>query len=386
MAKKPRSALWNKLTTPILFGILYKFGSLLAAGNAASKRLKHLKDWAREFIGRKVVVTGGLGFIGSNLALRLAEMGATVTVVDAEVPGCGANPFNLAPARNAISVSVARLDDSPQVLEALEGADLVFNLAGEISHSHSMRLPDRDLAMNATAQQRFLETCARYRPGLRVVYAGTRQVYGVPQCLPVDESHPVAPVDYNGVHKYAAEHYHLLLTRLGRLDAVVLRLTNVYGPRLAIQLSCQGFLATFVRRTLLREPLVVFGDGQQLRDPLYVDDAVNAFLRAALIPRPEHRIINVGSGVPISLLEIAESFARISGLPTPQKRPFPPERKAIDIGSYYSCTERAATILGWMPRVEFQEGLKRTLAYFEEHRDHYLTPERACRICDAGTT
>src|SRR5689334_8319670 len=219
---------------------------------------------------RRVLITGGLGFIGSNLAIRLVEAGARVTVVDSMLSGCGANLFNIAPISSNIAVVRADIGQAEEFVTALAQAEIIFNLAGEISHSSSMEQPERDLDINVVAQLRFLLACREYCPGSRIVYAGTRQLYGKPLYLPVDERHPIQPVDFNGVHKFAATQYHLLLTNLGDLDSVVLRLSNVYGPRMALHLPQQGFLSVFLKRALEGQPITVFGDGSQLRDPVHV--------------------------------------------------------------------------------------------------------------------
>jgi UDP-glucose 4-epimerase len=328
-----------------------------------------------EYRGCKVLVTGGLGFIGSNLALRLARAGARVTVVDSAVTGCGANSHNLASARRHVRVIRADVGDAASLAGEIRGCSVIFNLAGEVSHIHSMRRPCRDAALNSTAQLRFIQECARQAPGVRVVYASTRQFYGVPRYLPVDEAHPVEPVDFNGIHKYAATAYHLLWSAMGRIDGRVLCLTNVYGPRMALNLTCQGFLGNFLRRALLRHPLEVFGDGLQLRDPVFVDDAVNAFLMAGAAPDAGSRVWNVGGPTALSLAGIASIISAAAGLPDPAHRPFPEEKRIIDIGSYVSDSTRISDELGWRPAVGFEDGVLRTLEYFEREFIHYLRPE-----------
>ena len=325
-----------------------------------------------EFKNRKVLVTGGLGFIGSNLALRLVRAGARVVIVDSEVSGCGANRHNIAAAQGDLRVIAADIGDAGALAGEIRGCAAVFNLAGEISHIHSMRDPGRDAALNAMSQLRFLEECARQQPGIRVVYASTRQIYGVPRYLPVDEAHPVQPVDFNGIHKYAATAYHLLWTTLGRIDARVLCLTNVYGPRLALALTGQGFLGNFLRRGLLEQTIEVFGDGRQLRDPVYVDDAVDAFLLAGTAASPPSRLWNVGGFQAIPLAEIAAIISTAAGAPPAVCRPFPAEHKGIDIGSYCSDSTRIREELGWHPQVAFPEGVRRCLEYFRRELPHYL--------------
>ncbi len=321
-----------------------------------------------------------MGFIGSNAALRLAAAGARVTVIDSRDPSCGANFHNLA-AAPGVRVVEADIGDAAAVAGLVRGADAVFNFAGEISHIRSMLDPGRDAAINAAAQLRFLEECARQSPGIRIVYAGTRQIYGVPQYLPVDEEHPVRPVDFNGVHKYAGIAYHLLWSGMGRVDARVLCLTNVYGPRMALNIPGQGFLGHFLRRALLGDPIEIFGDGRQLRDPVYVDDAVEAFLLAGAADRRRAgaRLWNVGGPASLDLAEIAAIISRAAGAPEPVYRPFPQGGKAIDIGSYTTDSSRIRRDLGWRPSVPFADGIRRTIDWYRRELPHYLPHCAAAR-------
>jgi UDP-glucose 4-epimerase len=267
------------------------------------------------------VVTGGLGFIGSSLAVRLVRAGARVTVVDAEVPGCGANWHNLAPVAADLPVIVEDIANAGDFSQVLHKADLIFNLAGEISHIHSMHWPARDGEINTLSQLRFLDECARHATGMCVVYASTRQIFGAPRYLPVDEAHPVLPVDFNGIHKYAAAEYHCLYSELGRIDGIVLNLTNVYGPRMALNVPCQGFLSNFLRRALFGQTIEIFGDGQQLRDPVYIDDVTDAFLLAGLVEAPQRRVFNVGGPEALPLTLIADTISSVGGAPAPVLRP-----------------------------------------------------------------
>lgn len=329
---------------------------------------------ASRYRNRRVLVTGGLGFIGSNLAIRLVQAGASVTIVDSMLPGCGANPFNVASVESKIRVIAADVGDAEGFLAQLAGIQIVFNLAGEISHSRSMEQPERDLQINTLSQLRFLLACREYCPAARIVYAGTRQVYGKPEYLPVDERHPIHPVDFNGVHKYAAMQYHLLLARRGDLDCTALRLSNVYGPRMALHLPQQGFLSVYLRQALEGQPIVVFGDGSQLRDPVHVDDVVDAFLLAGVAPRLDSRKFNIGGPQAVCLGEIAATVARLGGHSTVHQVPFPGDARRIDVGSYYSETTRARRELAWTPRVEFGDGIRSTLAFYRAYRDRYICP------------
>jgi len=300
------------------------------------------------------------------------ERGARVTIIDPLVTGCGGNNYNIAPIENQVRVIRKSIADSGALRETIQQASVIFNLAGEISHLHSMTLPERDAALNAEAQLRFLTECAASAPGARIVYAGTRQVYGAPRYLPVDEDHPIAPVDFNGIHKYAAQMYHVLYARLGRLDAVVLNLSNVYGPRMCLSVPCQGVLANFVRKAIQGRRMEVFGDGAQLRDPIHVDDAVEAFLAAGAAHRLPSAVYNIGGPGPLSLMEIAQIAATAACAPPPSLRPFPRDRKSIDIGSYRADWSRFQWDFGWRPRIPFQEGIAGTLAFYRREREHYL--------------
>jgi len=323
------------------------------------------------YAGKRVLVTGGLGFIGSNLAVRLAQDGAQVTVIDSSVPGCGANPFNVAFSSPKIDVINDDIGALLAYKSAISGTDVVFNMAGEISHINSMRNPVRDLELNTTSQLRFLLALREICPGVRVVYASTRQVYGVPQYLPINESHPINPIDFNGIHKHAAASYHRLLAAAGEIDATILRLTNVYGPRMALNIPEQGVLGHFFRRALRGEDLEVFGDGQQLRDPVYIDDIVEVCLLAGSRSQLPVMNLNVGGRDALHLADIARVLAAAGGGQL-RFRPFPEGHKSIDIGSFSTDNSLIRETLGWEPQIPFAEGARRTLEYYREHQGHYL--------------
>jgi UDP-glucose 4-epimerase len=319
-------------------------------------------DARRFYQGKCVLVTGGLGFIGSAVVLSLVRLGARVRVVDSLVMGCGGDRHNLDQAPE-VDVIECDIGDPIKVPRALRGVDVVFNLAGEVSHAGSMSNPRRDLELNVVSQLLFLQMCSAIRPGIRVVYTSTRQVYGVPVRLPVDECHPVQPIDYNGVHKATATQYHLLLTRLCRLDAIALCLTNIYGPRMALHLTSQGFMAAFLRQADRGEKIRVFGGGQQRRDPVYVDDVAECILMAGQLDKPHRRVLNIGHATSVSVLEIAQAISRLAGLPEPLVVPFPAEHQVIDIGSYSSHIGTALNELGWQARTSLESGLVKSLEY-----------------------
>lgn len=319
--------------------------------------------------GKKVLVTGGLGFVGSNLALRLLQLGAQVHVVDALLPDCGGNQFNLQAACGRIRVSLEDLRNLEFMKTAVAGCHVIFNLAGQISHLGSMQDPQNDLEVNCRAQLSLLEACRHANPQVKVVFASSRQLYGRPVKLPVDETHPVEPVDINGIHKRAAERYHFIYSVYG-LRATALRMTNTYGPRQLVRHNLQGFIGWFIRKAMDGEEITLFGDGSQLRDPVYVDDAIAAFLRAGLCPAADGEVFNLGFA-PHSLRQIAETLIAVCGSGRIRLAPFPRDRKSIDIGSYYADHSKAGRLLGWKPEVSLEEGLRRAVAYFREHKERY---------------
>lgn len=325
------------------------------------------------FSARTALVTGGLGFIGSNLVRRLLAEGARVRVLDALTPGDGGNRFNLdgAEPASAFTVAVGRADDRAAADAAVSGCDVVFHLAGKVSHVDSLVHPVEDLVDNAATTVVLLDACRRVNPAARIVVAGTRQVYGNPLRLPVDETHPLRPPDYNGVSKIAAEFYaRVAAERLG-LSTAVLRLTNVYGPRQLVAHSRASFTGWLVRKAVRGETIELFGTGQQRRDVLYVDDAVEAFLLAAEKVPGNGEAWNCGREDSVSLLEFAETLIRIAGAGDIRIVPFPDDRKRIDIGDFSTDARRFRETSGWKPQTGLEEGLRRTVAYFREHGARY---------------
>jgi UDP-glucose 4-epimerase len=330
-------------------------------------------DAYRDFYrGRRVLVTGGLGFIGSNLARELAGLGASVLVVDALIPDYGGNLFNITGLEETVRVSVADIRDESSLDVLVRDREVIFNLAGQVSHTDSMRDPHTDLDINCRAQLSILEACRKYNPGVRVVYAGTRQVYGRPDYLPVDERHLVRPADINGVNKAAGEYYHLLYNNVFDVRACSLRLTNVYGPRQLIKHNRQGFIGWFIRLAIEDREIQVFGDGSQLRDFVYVDDAADAFLRAGASERCDGDVYNVGGREPISHRDLVALLITTAGTGRVRFVEWPADKKRIDIGSFYSDSTKFQERVGWTPRVDLREGLARTLAFYREHRARYV--------------
>ena len=326
---------------------------------------------SERFSDRSVLITGGLGFIGSNLARALVAGGARVKVVDALIPGYGGLEYNLGEVVREVELHIGDVRDPTLMKRVAADSDVVFSLAGQTSHLDSMRDPYTDLEHNCRGPLTVLEGCRTACPDARVVFASTRQIYGRPQYLPVDEAHPIAPVDVNGVHKAAGEHYHLLYHRVHGMAVSILRLTNTFGPRMRVRDERQTFLGWWIQRLLTGHPLEVFGDGLQRRDFSYVDDTLRAMLMAALDPRSVGEIYNVADLRAISLLDLAKLLVDLNDGGEFRVVPFPTERLAIDIGDYIGDCSRIRRDLGWEPAVSLEDGLARTIDYFREHGEHY---------------
>ena len=323
------------------------------------------------FSGSDVLVTGGLGFIGSSLARRLVDLGAKVTLVDSLIAEYGGNPFNIHDIRERVTVNIADVRDANAMDSLVRGRNFLFNLAGQTSHLDSMLDPLTDLNINAAAQLYILEACRLHNPGVKVVFASTRQIYGRPQYLPVDERHPLNPIDVNGINKLAGEWYHLLYNNTYKIRACALRLTNTYGPGMRVKDARQTFLGVWIRQLIEGTPIKVFGTGSQRRDFNFVVDVVDALLRAAADSAAEGQVFNLGHSENISLKELAELLVDLNGGGHYEIVPFPADRQAIDIGDYYGDFRKIDTALGWSPRVSLQDGLKQTLAYYRKHHAHY---------------
>jgi UDP-glucose 4-epimerase len=322
--------------------------------------------------GRRVMITGGLGFIGSNLAHALAQRGADILLVDSLIPEYGGNLFNIAGITDRVRVNVADVRQASTMNYLVRDREIVFNLAGQVSHIDSMRDPHTDLDINCRSQLTLLEACRRHNPDAKVIYASTRQIYGRPEYLPVTEQHLVRPTDVNGINKAAGEYYHLVYNNVFGVRASALRLTNVYGPRQLIRHNRQGFIAWFIRLALEDREIQVFGDGSQVRDFVYVDDAVNAFLVAGMSEACNGQAFNVGGEEHLAHRDLVKLLIELAGSGRYRFVEWPPEKKAIDIGSFYADSSRFRQTTGWTAAVPMREGLARTFAFYREHMRHYL--------------
>lgn len=327
-------------------------------------------SYLKTFAASAVLITGGMGFLGSNLAIRLVELGAKVTIVDSLIPIYGGNPFNIEPIKNLVTINVADVRDQYSMEYLVRGKDYIFNLAGQISHKDSMTDPMTDLEINCRSQLSFLETCRKVNPEVKVVYAGTRQIYGNPDYLPVDENHIVRPVDINGINKAAGERYHLLYHSVHKMRTASLRLTNCYGPRQWMRdnrLTSQGWL---LRQILDDKENVIYGDGSLLRDLNYVDDVTDAFLRVAAMEETNGHFFNLG-GEPYTLLEQVDTMIELAGRGSYRLIPWPEEAKNIAVGDYYGNYGKIKKMTGWSPTVDLREGLTRTIEFYDRFREYY---------------
>ena len=331
-----------------------------------------MSDYRDFYRDRRVAITGGLGFIGSNLAHQLVSLGAHVLLVDSLIPEYGGNLFNIEGVRDRVTVNIADIRQQSTMNYLVQQQDVIFNLAGQVSHIDSMQDPYTDLEINCRAQLSLLEACRRNNPGTKVVFAGTRQVYGKPDTLPVSETHLVRPTDVNGINKAAGEYYHLVYNNVFGVRACSLRLTNIFGPRQLLKHNRQGFIAWFVRLALENREIQIYGDGRQVRDFVYVDDAADAFLRAGASDACNGEVFNVGGSEPIAHHDLVKLMIDTAGSGRYRFVDWPPEKKAIDIGDFYADSSRIGSVLGWTPSVSLREGLARTFAYYRAHMRHYV--------------
>lgn len=323
------------------------------------------------FNNSNVLITGGLGFIGSSLAIRLLSLGSNVTLVDSLIPEYGGNWFNVSGYEDRMRINVCDVRDRYAFEHLIQGQNFLFNLAGQTSHADSMTQPQVDLEINCVAQLSILECCRKHNPDVRVVFASTRQIYGKPQYLPVDEAHPLVPVDVNGINKQAGESYHRLYSEVYGLRTTSLRLTNTYGPRMRVKDARQTFLGIWIRRAVEGLPFQVFGDGKQLRDFNFVDDCVEAMLLAATHESLVGKTVNLGGNEVVALLDLADLLCEVCGGASFELVPFPGDRKRIDIGDYYGAFRVFSDLTGWNPQVCLRDGLKRSIDYLKSNKTHY---------------
>lgn len=330
-----------------------------------------MEDKFREYYqGKKVLITGGLGFIGSNLAIKLVEAGAEVTLIDSMIPEYGGNFFNIEPIKDKVKVNISDVRDRSSMNFLVKDIDCLFNLAGTLSHIDSMRDPFTDLEINCVSQLSILEACRWNNKDVKVVFAGTRGQYGRARYLPIDERHPTYPIDVNGINKIAGELYHLVYCQAYGIKACSLRLTNTYGPRHQMRHPRQGILNWFLRLILDNQTIKIYGDGKQIRDSNYVDDVVDAFLLAMMMEETNGEVYNIG-GIPISLIDFIKKAIDIYGSGSYEFVPFPQESKIVEVGDYIADYTKFSKLTGWQPKTSLEEGISRTIEYYKKYRQYY---------------
>lgn len=331
-----------------------------------------MSNYNEIYKNKKVLITGGLGFIGSNLARHLVEIGAQVTIIDSLIWAYGGNMFNIDGIKDKLKINIGDIRDRYSINHLIRGQDYLFNLAGQVSHIDSMKDPFTDLEINVTSQVSILESCRQYNKDIKIIYPSSRQIYGKPQYLPVDEKHPICPTDVNGININAGEWYHILYNNVYGIRATSLRMTNAYGPRQLIKHNRQGFIGWFIRLAAEGREIEIYGDGEQKRDLNFVDDVCEALLLAGAREEANGRIYNLGHFEVVSLRDLAEMIITISGRGSFKLIPWPEEKKKIDIGDYYSDFSKINKDLGWQPKTNLKEGLKITIDYYKKNLNKYL--------------
>lgn len=319
---------------------------------------------------KHILITGGLGFIGSNLAIELSKLGANITIIDSLLPDYGGNLFNISSVKNKVVVNISDIRDCHSMRYLVKGKDILFNLAGTLSHVDSMKDPFTDLEINCVSQLSLLEVCRYNNPDIKIIYAGTRNQYGKPKYLPVNENHPLEPTDINGINCNAGEYYHILYNNIYNLRSCSLRLTNTFGSRHLMKHSRQGVLNWFLRQILDHEKIKLYGSGEQLRDINYIDDVVSAMLLVGASKNVWGQAYNLG-GTAMSLKSFVEMSIEIYGKGNYEMVPFPDDRKKIEIGDYVADYSKLTRDVGWKPKVKIEDGIKKTLLFYEKNKKYY---------------
>lgn len=323
-----------------------------------------------EFKEAEVLITGGLGFIGSNLAHKLVELGANTTIVDALIPNEGGNLYNIQAIEDKVKLNFADIRDEGAMNQLVRDKDYIFNLAAQLSHTESMKDPFTDLDINCRGHLVLLEACRQFNDGVKIVYTGTRAQYGGILYNPVGEKHPINPTDANGISKHACEQYHHLYHNVYGVNATSLRLTNTYGPMHQMRHKEQGFIGWFIRQAMDGEEIKIFGDGQQLRDINYVDDVVDALLMVAMSGKADGEVFNLG-GCPVSLLNLVKLIIDVAGRGSCELVEYPKKWKKIEIGDYVADITKIKEVVGWEPKTRIRDGLVKTAGYYEKNKSYY---------------
>jgi UDP-glucose 4-epimerase len=323
------------------------------------------------FKGNRILITGGLGFVGSNLAIQLVEEGATITLVDNMIPRQGGNLFNIAPIAKKVHINFSDVRDQLSMDHLVQGQDYIFHLAGQVNHVESVRNPIQDLDINCRGTLVLLEACRKFNGDVKLIFSGTRGEYGASVHLPVDENHPTNPKGIYAVTNLTAEKMILVYHDIHKIQGVCLRITNTYGERHQMRHDEFGVLNWFIRKAMDNETIPVFGDGRILRDFLYVGDLVDCFLMVAACPRAYGEVFNVGTGVPIDFIDLAKKIVKIAASGSVDFTEFTPERKEVEPGDYYTDITKIKYVVGWEPKTELEDGIRKTIAFYKKYKKEY---------------
>jgi len=321
--------------------------------------------------GKKILVTGGLGFIGSNLSSRLVGLGAEVMIVDNMMPRLGGNLFNVSKIADRVHMNFSDIRDSHSMDYLVKGQEFIFHLAGQVNHVDSIRNPIQDLAINCQGTLVLLECCRKYNREARIIFAGTRGEYGASVKLPVGEDHPTNPKGIYAVTNLTAEKMVLVYHDVHKIPGACLRITNTYGPRHQMAHDEYGVLNWFIRKAIDDQVIPVFGDGRILRDFLYVDDLVDCFIETATCDGAYGEVFNVGTGIPINFIDLAQRIVKLAGKGKVAFAEFTQERREVEPGDYYTDISKIKRVIGWQPRTDLDEGLRKTIAFYRKHKKEY---------------
>ena len=329
-------------------------------------------DLKREYASKKVLITGGLGFIGSNLAEKLVELGADITIMDSKLERYGGNNFNVQSIRNNIQIDISDIRDKDAVLRNVKDKDIIFSLAAQTDYNYSHKQPNLDIDINCKGHVNILEAARTANPNCRLIFSGSRMQYGKIQKLPVKEEHPFNPLSIYAINKIAGENYYRAYNLHYKLDTLVFRIANPFGPKAQIKHPGYCIVNWFVRQALEKKPITVCGEGHQLRDYIFINDLVNAFSIAGVHPNPKKRIYNVGSGIGTRFIDMAKTIVRVVGQGEITHIPWPKNYENFETGDYYADISRISTELSWKPSTSLESGLEKTVDFYKKHLDKYI--------------
>jgi len=326
----------------------------------------------KEMKGKSALVTGGLGFIGSNLAHKLVSLGADVVVFDACLDPYGWNLANIEEIKEKVKFIKGNVLDLELLKKSVKDKDFIFHCAGQVSHVYSMKNPFLDLEMNCKGTLNLLEACRTNGDGMKLVYAGTCGQIGKMEYSPIDEKHPTDPMDVYGINKLACEKYFILYNKVYGMDSCSVRISYNYGPRQMVRHLDYGIFNYFVRMAIEGKEIAIYEPGTQLRDYNYVEDSIDAMILCSQSKKAFGEVFMLGSGKPIKFIDMVKSIVEATGTGSCKLVPWPKERKAIEKGDYFASFEKIKNTLGWIPKTTFSKGLKKTVEFYKKRLNEYI--------------